>query len=115
MSIEQKTYDTILFKNVIELIESKFSKNQAKLVSQFAHYFCAGISSIDFEYSSANELYAPIVSLWNYMQDCKEECDVRVYTPEFETHGWHSRHTVIELVHKDMPFLVDSVRMELIV
>ena len=113
MSIEQKTHDTILFKNVIELIESKFSKTQAKLVSQFAHYFCAGISSIDFEYTNANELYAPIVSLWNYMQDCEQESDVRVYTPEFETHGWHSKHTVIELVHKDMPFLVDSVRMEL--
>ncbi len=113
MSIEQKTYDTILFKNVIKLIESKFSAKQAKLVSQFAHYFCAGISSVDFDYKNANELYAPIVSLWNYMQNCDQECDVRVYTPEFETHGWHSKHTIIELVHKDMPFLVDSVRMEL--
>ncbi|TQV81514.1 NAD-glutamate dehydrogenase [Aliikangiella coralliicola] len=113
MSIEQKTHDTILFKNVVKLIQSKFSKKQAELVSQFAHYFCAGISSIDFEYKNANELYAPIVSLWNYMQACSEECDVRVYTPELETHGWQSRHTIIELVHKDMPFLVDSVRMEL--
>ena len=113
MSIEQKTHDTILFKNVVKLIESKFSKKQAELVSQFAHYFCAGISTIDFEYKNANELYAPIVSLWNYMQACSEECDVRVYTPELETHGWQSRHTIIELVHKDMPFLVDSVRMEL--
>ncbi|WP_196140525.1 NAD-glutamate dehydrogenase [Aliikangiella sp. G2MR2-5] len=113
MSIEQKTHDTILFKNVIELIESKFNKTQAALVSQFAHYFCAGISSIDFEYKNANELYAPIVSLWNYMQDSVSECDIRVYTPDFESHGWHSKHTVIELVHQDMPFLVDSVRMEL--
>ncbi|MCW8879602.1 MAG: NAD-glutamate dehydrogenase, partial [Kangiellaceae bacterium] len=113
MSIEQKTHDTILFKNVIKLIESKFSKKQAQLVSQFAHYFCAGISSTDFEYQNANELYAPIVSLWNYMQSCDQECDVRVYTPDFETHGWHSKHTIVELVHKDMPFLVDSVRMEL--
>lgn len=113
MSIEQKTHDSILFKNVIKLIESKFSKRQSELVSQFAHYFCAGISSTDFEFKSANELYAPIVSLWNYMQNCSGDSNVRVYTPDFESHGWQSKHTVIELVHKDMPFLVDSVRMEL--
>lgn len=113
MSIEQKTHDTILFKNVIKLIESKFSKRQSALVSQFAHYFCAGISSTDFEFKNANELYAPIVSLWNYMQSCEGDSNVRVYTPDFESHGWQSKHTVVELVHKDMPFLVDSVRMEL--
>ncbi len=115
MSIEQKSHDSVLFKNVISLIDSKFSHKQAALVSQFAHYFCSGISSTDFEFKNANELYAPIVSLWNYMQSNTQEIDseVRVFTPEFETHGWHSRHTIIELVHKDMPFLVDSVRMEL--
>ncbi|TQV76587.1 NAD-glutamate dehydrogenase [Aliikangiella marina] len=113
MSIEQKTHDTILYKNVIKLIESKFSKRQAELVTQFASYFCSGISSTDFEFKNDNELYAPIVSLWNYMQNCDNECSVRVFTPEFESHGWHSRHTVIELVHQDMPFLVDSIRMEL--
>jgi len=114
MSIEQKTLDTVLYKNVIKLIESKFSKRKAALISEFAHYFCAGISSSDFEYNNINELYAPIVSLWNFMDNSSAlECDLRVYTPELENNGWQSRHTVIELVHKDMPFLVDSVRMEL--
>ena len=113
MSIEQKIHDTILFKNVIKLIESKFSKKKAALVSSFAHYFCAGISSVDFEYKNANDLYAPIVSLWNYMQSNDSGNKVRVYTPDLENHGWKSKHTVIELIHEDMPFLVDSVRMEL--
>ncbi len=27
--------------------------------------------------------------------------------------GWQSTHTIIEIIHKDIPFLVDSVRMEL--
>ncbi|WP_444997987.1 NAD-glutamate dehydrogenase [Aliikangiella sp. IMCC44359] len=113
MTIEQKMYDSILFKNLIKLIEHKFSKKQTELVSLFAHYFCAGISSTDFDFKNENELYASIVSLWSYMQSSKDECSVRVYTPSLEVHGWQSRHTIIELVHKDMPFLVDSVRMEL--
>ena len=37
---------------------------------------------------------------------------VRVYNPVREQHGWASTHTVIEIVNDDMPFLVDSVTME---
>src|SRR5205814_1455430 len=29
-----------------------------------------------------------------------------------EEHGWQSTHTVVEIVNDDMPFLVDSVTME---
>ena len=38
---------------------------------------------------------------------------MRVYNPTFEQHGWQSPHTAIEIVCDDMPFLVDSVSMEL--
>ena len=41
------------------------------------------------------------------------EARVRVYNPTFEQHGWQSPHTAIEIVSDDMPFLVDSVSMEL--
>ena len=37
---------------------------------------------------------------------------LRVYNPRPEEHGWSSPHTVIEIVNDDMPFLVDSVTME---
>jgi glutamate dehydrogenase len=37
---------------------------------------------------------------------------LRVYNPRTEEHGWSSPHTVIEIVNDDMPFLVDSVTME---
>ncbi|HSA89654.1 MAG TPA: NAD-glutamate dehydrogenase domain-containing protein, partial [Burkholderiales bacterium] len=37
---------------------------------------------------------------------------VRVYNPARESHGWSSTHTVVEIVNDDMPFLVDSVAME---
>lgn len=38
---------------------------------------------------------------------------VRAYTPKLDEHGWESGHTVVEIVTDDMPFLVDSVTMEL--
>ena len=38
---------------------------------------------------------------------------VRVLSPTVAEHGWASRHTVIELVNDDMPFLVDSTSVEI--
>ncbi len=39
---------------------------------------------------------------------------VRVYTPTFDDHGWASTHSVVEVVVEDMPFLLDSISMELV-
>src|ERR687894_673830 len=41
------------------------------------------------------------------------EAFVRAYYPTFEQHGWQSPHTAVEIVSDDMPFIVDSVSMEL--
>jgi glutamate dehydrogenase len=38
---------------------------------------------------------------------------LRVYNPEPDRDGWRSPHTAVEIVSDDMPFLVDSVTMEL--
>ncbi|KAB8197558.1 NAD-glutamate dehydrogenase [Nonomuraea phyllanthi] len=38
---------------------------------------------------------------------------VRVYTPTLDENGWDPGHSVVEVVTDDMPFLVDSVTMEL--
>src|SRR5260370_8279510 len=37
---------------------------------------------------------------------------LRVYNPQSEKDGWESTHTAIEIVNDNMPFLVDSVTME---
>ena len=38
---------------------------------------------------------------------------VRICTPTFDEHGYESMHTILQMVTDDMPFLVDSVSMEL--
>ncbi|RKS76462.1 glutamate dehydrogenase [Actinomadura pelletieri DSM 43383] len=38
---------------------------------------------------------------------------VRVFTPTLEEYGWDPGHTVVQVVTDDMPYLVDSVTMEL--
>jgi glutamate dehydrogenase len=38
---------------------------------------------------------------------------LRVYNPQLDRDGWESLHTIVEIVNDDMPFLVDSVTMEI--
>src|SRR3954468_15619956 len=38
---------------------------------------------------------------------------VRAFTPSVDDQGWDSGHSVVQVVTDDMPFLVDSVTMEL--
>ena len=37
---------------------------------------------------------------------------MRVYNPQSQRDGWESTHTVIDIINDNMPFLVDSVTME---
>jgi glutamate dehydrogenase len=39
--------------------------------------------------------------------------NVRVFNPTADDEGWSTGHTVVQIVVDDMPFLVDSVVMEL--
>ncbi len=41
------------------------------------------------------------------------EPKLRVFNPSEDSHGWSSRHTIIEIVNSDGPFLVDSVVLAL--
>ncbi|MEL7174454.1 MAG: hypothetical protein AAFN05_15990, partial [Pseudomonadota bacterium] len=55
------------------------------------------------------ELYGAALALWKFCRDRKPgRPKVRVYNPRMAEHGWSSRHTIVEVVNDDMPFLVDS-------
>src|SRR5918995_1011690 len=60
------------------------------------------------------DLYGAALAHWNFARRrVPRTPGVRVYNPSFEQDGWQSPHTAIEIVTDDMPFLVDSVSMEL--
>ena len=114
MARAAEEHQPVLLEKVIRLINRKFESEQAATVSDFARFFYGSIAAEDFNDRKANELYASVLSLWNFIQSASQNDQrVQVFNPEIDTVGWHSSYTVIEVVHPDMPFLVDSVRMEL--
>ncbi len=61
------------------------------------------------------DLYGALASHWKLAGDRPQgTARVRAFTPSLAEHGWSAGgHTVVEVVTDDMPFLVDSLTMEL--
>ncbi len=62
----------------------------------------------------AADMYGALYGLFDFMRVRSEDhAKIRVFNPTVEADGWKSPHTVIYLCQRDMPFLVDSLRMGL--
>jgi glutamate dehydrogenase len=103
-----------LLDKVVARIREQMSEDQAPLVEEFARQYYGWVDAEDLEDRSAIDAYGAAASHWSFASRREPgEWKIRVYNPHFEEHGWQSTHTVIEMVNDDMPFLVDSTRMEI--
>ena len=61
-----------------------------------------------------DDLAGSLLSAWRMLQQFdRKGAALQIFHPTVESHGWESPHTVVQLLQTDMPFLVDSVRIEL--
>lgn len=105
---------SVLLENVFQLIRDKVDKSHNQLVEQFASILFKNISKDDLEGRNDSDLYGATLSLWNALAKFDQSSPViEVFNPELSKHGWQSSHTIVKIIVKDMPFLVDSVRMAL--
>lgn len=103
-----------LLEKVHALIDARMPGDRQEPAHIFTTHYYRNVPPIDIIGQDPEDLYGAAISMWSYGQDRpKGQAKVRAYNPRFENHGWHAGHTVIEIVNDDMPFLVDSVTMEL--
>ncbi|MCM5704759.1 NAD-glutamate dehydrogenase [Larsenimonas salina] len=102
------------FKDLESRIRERLPADKAEDVVSFARDYYATMPLDDLSERRMDDIYGATVSLWHFIRANDPNAPkVRVYNPNFESHGWQSTHTVIEILQHDMPFLVDSVRIEL--
>jgi len=101
-----------IIEKIVQKIESKLTAPQAQLSSEFVRQFYAMVASNDLQEHSIADLYGAALSLWRNLNE-GHKSKIHVYNPDFEQHGWQSTHTIVEIIHQEMPFLVDSVRSEI--
>lgn len=88
------------------------SKQKNPVFIEFLKCYYSTVSTEDLQEKSIADLAAIAKSHWKIIQRRKpEECIVRIFNPIKEKDGWSTPHTVIQISHDDIPFLVDSTRM----
>ncbi|MGH6612210.1 MAG: NAD-glutamate dehydrogenase, partial [Burkholderiaceae bacterium] len=98
---------------VIALINQRTQGNERALLTTFARGYFQRVDPEDIAARQVEDLYGALLSHWQFARRREAgKAKVRVFNPGAGEHGWSSRHTVIEVVNDDMPFLVDSASME---
>jgi len=79
----------------------------------FMTRYYAQVDPEDLQEMQPADLFGAAMSHWNFAgQRVRGHAQVRVMNPTLAEHGFQSKHTIVEIVNDDMPFLVDSVAME---
>jgi glutamate dehydrogenase len=113
MNTVEKDRRTESLEQVVALVRAKVAPEQRKTLEAVVERYFGQVDPEDLAERQPADLYGAAHSHWNFARKREPgKARVRVFNPTIEEHGWQSTHTIIEIVNDDMPFLVDSVTME---
>jgi len=101
-----------LLTDLFSYIKKQLKGEQADILVKFAKQYYQSVVFNDSDKLTVVDLYGAILSHWNFAFEFNTDYKVRIYNPSQEQHGWQSNHTIVEIVVKDMPFLLQSISME---
>ncbi len=109
------TKEKILHK-LEELIQNKHDEKEAKILIAFMRFYFNMVSVEDLLNKSISDLYSLLLSHWDLLKlyIAKKSSGIRLYNPSFKESGWESQNTILEIIHDDMPFIIDSIRNEIV-
>ncbi len=102
-----------LIEQVAQRLHERLDAAAAAEAAEFARQYYGQVAAEDLAERSIDDLYGAALSHLHHARSFASGAPkLRVYNPRVDEHGWQSTHTVIEIVNDDMPFLVDSITME---
>jgi glutamate dehydrogenase len=111
MAVRSSEFESELIEQVALRAKERLGGEQ---VASFVRQFYRWVPAEDLAQREHLDLYGAAVTHWRLAQErAPGEVRLHIYNPTLERHGWRSLHTVVEIVSDDMPFVVDSVTMEL--
>jgi glutamate dehydrogenase len=98
---------------VLALAAPRLQSADGATLQAFARAYFHHLDADDLAARTPEDLLGALLSAWEFGAERQTgSTRLRVISPSLAEHGWASRHTVIEVVNDDMPFLVDSITME---
>src|SRR3954465_10955262 len=106
--------DATLIDGVCTRLHDQLAEDDARLAEAFVRQYYRWESPEDLAERTPLNLYGAAAAHPELARTRRPgTARVRVYNPTAESDGWTSTHTAVEIVTDDLPFLIDSVGMEL--
>lgn len=103
-----------IIQKLVSYAEQHLPKTQMAVMRPFIEKYYAYTSVDDLHYRSEQDLFGPVLSLWELMYRRNPgEYKRRIFNPQKDSDGWETSHTVLEFILDDQPFLVDTICTEL--
>ena len=97
---------------LVEAFNDKIEKKEAKRITDFALQYLSHMPLDELVSRRFSDTYGSVLAAWQFFQKRKaEESLVSVFNADLESDGWQSSHTVIFILHPNIPFLIDSIRI----
>jgi len=115
MPLTPKEKAAELLEKITAMVDEKFPAPESQQIKCFVQHFYQVVVPEDMlERGDVSNLYGAAVAYWRFArQYVSTQTKVLVYNPQFEQEGWQTTHTIVSILVKDRPFLVDSIRMAL--
>jgi glutamate dehydrogenase len=112
--VKSTSLESELIDEVLARVHERVSGDSAEMCETWVRQYYNWVPADDLLERSSLDLYGAALAHWNLAQQRSPGVTkVRVYNPDFAQHGWQSPHTALEIVADDVPFLVDSITIEL--
>jgi glutamate dehydrogenase len=99
---------------IVEAAAARLPGERRGVFAAFARDWCGQLDADDVAERAVDDLAGALLSHWQLgAQRTPGTAKVRVLSPTMADHGWNARHSVVEIVNDDMPFLVDSATAEI--
>jgi glutamate dehydrogenase len=105
---------TAILATLSRRIKTRLQGKRAVQVQAFADHFYATLADEDIFNWRSDDLYGSTLYAWEFLQEYSSgQPKIRVFNPDVEQHGWQSVHTIVQVLSDDLPFTMDSLRVEL--
>jgi glutamate dehydrogenase len=115
-SVNSTQAEKIDRKDIIEKIvayaRKKVNVDEIKVLTAFIKQYFSNVPIEDLIERNIEYLFGAVSSHWALLKERDpHQPKIQVFNPSIEENGWYSTHTIVQVVHDDIPFLVDSLRM----
>ncbi|WP_049721556.1 NAD-glutamate dehydrogenase [Gilvimarinus polysaccharolyticus] len=98
---------------VIDAVVSQLDAKEQNPCQRWCSLFFNHFPLEGFDARPLTDVTALLVWLWRQLTYIDHYPSVKAFNPQHQTHGFNGTHTILVIHQRDMPFLVDSVRLEL--